>query len=179
MATGRPVTVDEWAPLFLYYGGGATAKFDEAWLSNPENVLSRYGSGLDSGRWCKLCDAPVPDSDTSIDHLAAHLRELASWRKRRRSEAERRLREGAQAARQERALERSVLSEPEKPQPQRASNLPLEKQLKNRITSIRHRMSNPAKFKRDSWSESEVAQMQSGMDAAALELATLAGDGAA
>lgn len=169
MSTESPNPVEVWAPTFLTFAGSGAPKFDEKWLAKPENVLSTCGN---AGTWCKLCDAPVPPVEDVDRHHRKHLRELREWRERTSAEAQQRAREALAATRAERALEREALGI-ERSIRARSSDLTPERRLRNKITSTRYRLKNPAKFKRASWTVAEVAEMERTMSDAQAELETV------
>lgn len=94
-----PETVDQWAPMFLYYSGTSTAKFTREQVLDQNFAISTHGH-------CKLCDSRVEGKHK--DHMRDHKRELDGWLKRRRNEAAKAKKGGLAAWRKEQAALKEI-----------------------------------------------------------------------
>jgi hypothetical protein len=105
---GVPDTVDQWAPIFLYFVGTRQPKYTDEQVLRPEFALSIF----ELGTYCKLCDVYLPIGTRQEKHMARHARELKSWRAKEEARAEReraaRLAQAREEKAREKALERSV-----------------------------------------------------------------------
>jgi len=132
----------EWIPIF-------TRVLKDEEILKEAYVFSTFADGIVH---CKVCDARIPAGQTPTKHLAGHRRELKEYRKRRDVERERERREADEVRRREREMEREVLGD-------RASVLPEEKRLKNRVTSVRYKVNHPEKHGREEWKPDELKRL--------------------
>lgn len=129
MATLAPDPVEKWAPIFTKQWAGADARlFDVNYLisTSPRD-----------GDYCKLCDHRVPLGVNHEAHVRQHREELAGWRERQRAVA-------ADAREADGAGPTGTHEGSSEPVPA-PSGLPPERRLRNRISSLRHRLKNPPK----------------------------------
>ena len=146
-------TVEQWAPLFTRY-------FSDEALLEPNYALGTYDTHV-GGYWCKLCDGPVPAGQSKA-HLAKHTQELATWRKRRKAEADRKREAQLTERSREKKLEREA-----------GQGISTERYLQNKITSARHKLVHPEKHRREQWTEEEAAAIRQVIADAKQELAEL------
>lgn len=102
-------TVEQWAPIFLFYEGTSAPKFKAEQVLDPAFALHR--STRLTRSFCKLCDSLVPEGETDVVHMKEHRAELEKWQARRRKEAAQRSNAGLKAARAARAETARVLAE--------------------------------------------------------------------
>lgn len=79
-----------WCPIFAFYGGSTSPKF------NDSQIETLAKQGVDNG-WCNLCDAPMPAERDA--HVQQHMTQLATWRRQRGAQIERDRSERAREAR--------------------------------------------------------------------------------
>lgn len=91
MATGRPDSVEVWAPIFTKY-------FKREQLLNPAFAIV--------GDHCKLCDDMVAGDPGA--HMRTHGKELTAWTAKKKREAEARSKQGLAAHRREQAMQRAA-----------------------------------------------------------------------
>lgn len=86
---------DVWCPIFAYYGGTSSPKFNDSQIEG----IARQGT---ERGWCNLCDAPlVGDRDA---HIEAHMRQLRKWRRERGAQIDRERAARAREARKAKAV---------------------------------------------------------------------------
>jgi hypothetical protein len=68
------LSVDQWAPIFAFYGGTTVPKYTDA------QIAAIAVSTVDR-TWCHLCDASF--TGIADEHVSEHMVELREWHQRR------------------------------------------------------------------------------------------------
>jgi hypothetical protein len=94
MASRQPDTVEQWAPLFLFFAGTSEAKFTKEQVLDPKFALA--------GSYCKLCDCHFEGS--GVKHMREHRKQLTAWLDKRKRENRKRSKAGLATWRKEQEL---------------------------------------------------------------------------
>lgn len=94
MASDTPDTVEQWAPMFLFFAGTSETKFTKEQVLDPKFALV--------GPYCKLCDHRFTGS--GVEHMREHRKELTAWLNKRKRDNRKRAKAGLAAWRKEQEL---------------------------------------------------------------------------